>query len=290
MYALISLGLVVLLVGVGSAIIFFSTRSKKATSVSSSSTDAGTTDAGVSPGVIPSPPLTAPSSPSPTSSADASVAPDARSLDSIVDAGLLRHPWLTQTPRPSKQDATALVPITEDTPLLGAQHAKVTLVLFAGLHGKANRDQLSVIATMLDKYPTSLRLAIRLLPMSDHRSDETKALSALQAFSKKHEPDAVWSFLTGDESATPATPSAKARKLLDADRQLAGQLMVRITPTLFVNGRRFNGFMPSSKLRFWIDEELKAAKAELVAGTKQDILYSSRSLFWITDGDADRKR
>ena len=53
------------------------------------------------------------------------------------------------------------------------------------------------------------------------------------------------------------SPATQAR--LDADRRLADDLRVKGTPTIFVNGRQFEGKLDLDE---WVDTE--------IAGTKKD--------------------
>jgi protein-disulfide isomerase len=209
----------------------------------------------------------------------------------------------------SPDDTTALVPIGKDTPVLGPRDAPVTIVLFGDLQCPYTRRARVAIDKLLQQYGGDLRVAVRHLPLPMHDKAEaaaemaasTHALAGAPAFwrflqsatdnqsSWSDSALAGWSVAAGAPRAAleRATREHAHKAVVDDDRNVAGRLMVRATPTFFVNGRRIDGMPSQSALSDAIDREMAAARAALLAGTPANKLYAARVLFNVTSAAAD---
>ena len=74
---------------------------------------------------------------------------------------------------------------------------------------------------------------------------------------------------------TTAISTKKYQSTLDDDTKLSTTLGASGTPTFFINGRQIVGAQPYSAFKDVIDQEIKAAKAELARGTSQGMLYDT---------------
>ena len=266
------------------------------------------------PPTVVTPPTTTTTPPVPPPGADA--APDGPDDDSGADdAGPPPAPrvWVTGDAGATyPADATALIPIDADTAVLGPRDALVTVVLFADMQCPYTRRARLAIERLLSRYESEMRVAVRHLPLSEHPDAELAAEVGASVYALAG-PQAFWTTfgkmtdnqtsLSKEEMLEWAEDAAVDRGKLAAaltahtyqgtvrrDVALAGQLMVRATPTFFINGRRFNGMQSQSDLVDAVEAERLAARAALGSGTKPSALYASRVKFNVTSGAADRRR
>jgi predicted DsbA family dithiol-disulfide isomerase len=165
---------------------------------------------------------------------------------------------------------------------------------------------------LLDQYDTELRVAFRHLPLSQHKGADraaevaaaTMALSGPAAFWKmfetltehqsRQDDDQLltWAEEAGSDRTKlkTALDAGTYTRVVEQDRSVARRLMVRDTPTFFINGRRLNGMQSQSILVDEVEQERSAARAALGSGTKPPMLYHARVLFNVTAGAADRRR
>ena len=298
-YAFVGMGLLLLIGGV-IAVFYYVIDSPSRTS------------AATSPLTPPPPTVFAPPPPPtmpPPTTPDASEPPDG---DSPEEAGapLLSRPW----PVPSTadaaypEDAAALIPVTPDTVVVGSRDAQVTMVLFADLRCPYTRRARLAVERLVNQYPSELRVSVRHLPLSEQPASAEAAEIAVGAlvlhgpktfwdvFEKltenpsDHDRDSLlgWARDAGaDETQLRAALGSGAyRGAVERDVKLAGQLMVRATPTFFVNGIRLNGMQPQATLSDAVETERLAA---LGSGVKPASRYASRVLFNVTSAAADRR-
>ena len=209
-------------------------------------------------------------------------------------------------------DAIALVPIDEDTIVVGSRDALVTIVLFADMQCPYTRRARLAIERLLAQFDSDLRVAVRHLPLSEHADAEAAAEAATGTymlggasafwtfFEKATENQAsltranllTWAVGTGVDQTKLETgmDAGTYLAIVKRDLQLAGQLMVRATPTFFINGRRFNGMQSQSNLADAVDSERMAARVVLSSGTRPEVLYKKRVVFNMTSAAADRRR
>ena len=79
----------------------------------------------------------------------------------------------------------------------------------------------------------------------------------------------------GRRAELEALPAVRVR--IEEDLLLAAQLFVRATPTLFVNGKRLEGFQPQPVLAAAVGRERQAGLFALLAGTSADEVYVRRT-------------
>lgn len=210
------------------------------------------------------------------------------------------------------EDAKALIPVDADTIVIGSRDALVTIVLFADLQCPYTRRARVALERLLAQFESELRVAVRHLPLSEHADAPLAAEIATGAYALGGA-SAFWFFFekaTDNQAAlergsmlTWAQDTGVLRSKLEAeldagtyratvdrDAELAGQLMVRATPTFFVNGRRFNGMQPQSDLVDAVESERLAARVVLSSGARPATLYQARVRFNVTSAGADRLR
>lgn len=206
-------------------------------------------------------------------------------------------------------DTTALIPIAKETPVLGSRDALATIVLFADMQCPYTRRARIAIETLMTRHGNSLRVAVRHRPIPSHDQAERAAEIAATAGALAG-PQVFWRLFTtltdnqvnwtpGDmirwakEVGAPAAALERAldthryQEIVDADHALAARLMVRATPTLFVNGKRIDGIGSVSQLDAIVASEIGAARALLAKGAPRAKLYSARVRFHVTSADAD---
>lgn len=301
-YAFVGLGSLLLLAGVGIAFYFVLQAPTPPPTPSPVST-------------VTPPPLTPPPTPPvpKTPEEDASpLAPDDPSEDAARDAGLPERTWPSPRDTSYPEDATALIPIEPGTAVMGSRDALVTVLVFVNMRCPYSRRARAALERLMVQYDSELRVAIRHLPVSEYPGSELSAEVAASTYALEN-PQIFWNVfekLTENQAdhtrdkllgwaSDAGADEAKLRAALDArshrsivarDVELAGQLMVRATPTFFVNGRRFDGMQPQATLVDAIEAERLAARAASNSGTKPTALYSSRVRFNVTSAAADRRR
>lgn len=297
-YALVGLGSLLLLAGVGIA--FYFVMESPAPTPSPVST------------VTPPPLAPPPAPPMPKPPEDARpLDPDGPAEDAARDAGLPERTWPSPPNASYPEDATALIPIEPGTAVMGSRDALVTVVLFANMRCPYSRRARAALERLMVQYDSELRVAVRHLPVSEYPGSELSAEVAASTYALEG-PQIFWSVfekLTENQAdhtrdkllgwaSDAGADEDKLRAALDAhshrsvvqrDVELAGQLMVRATPTFFVNGRRFDGMQPQATLVDAIEAERIAARAASSSGTKPAALYSARVLFNVTSAAADRR-
>jgi protein-disulfide isomerase len=185
------------------------------------------------------------------------------------------------TPAPPKLlDDPVAIPIA-GAPTLGPENARITLVEFSDFQCPYCMKAMAQLNAVLKAYPSQVRLVFKQFPLDSHSQAATAAAAALAAerqgkFWPMH--DALFAnrerlsrqtilnvaaglnldmkrFTADLESAD--IRHAVARDLQDGDR--AG---VEATPTVFIDGKRYNGMLDLESLRPILDAELKTrAKA-----------------------------
>jgi len=163
-----------------------------------------------------------------------------------------------------------------DAPVRGPANARITLVEFSDFQCPfcvAATPQLDVL---LKAYPSQVKLIFKEFPLDSHSQAAMAATAALAAnkqgkFWQMH--DAMFA-LRGNLSRKKVIElagglgldmkrfladmdSAEIKHAVDRDISEGEHIGVDSTPTLFVNGRRFNGELTVAKLKPIIDDELK---------------------------------
>ncbi len=206
-------------------------------------------------------------------------------------------------------DITALIPISKDTPVIGTRDALVTVMLFADMECPYTRRARIALDKLATRYGVDLRIAVRHLPIPSHPHAELAAEIAAAAGALANS-TALWKVFTSmtdnqsslteadmfrwaEEAGVPATALRRGveehayRRIVELDKNLAGRLMVRDTPTFFINGEKIDGMESDAMLIGAIDKELVAARAALSGGTPKPKLYATRVKFHVTSAAAD---
>jgi protein-disulfide isomerase len=256
------------------------------------------------------PPLAPPTPPVP-STPEEDVTPLDPKADSEDDAGIPERTWPSPANASYPEDAAALIPIESGTAVMGSRDALVTVLVFVNMRCPYSRRARAALERLMSQYDSELRVAVRHLPVSEYPDSEISAEVAAGTYALEG-PKVFWSVfekLTENQSdhtrdkllewaSDAGANETKLQTALDArsfrsvvqrDVELAGQLMVRATPTFFVNGRRFDGMQPQATLVDAIEAERLAARAASSSGTKPAALYSSRVRFNVTSAAADRR-
>ena len=201
--------------------------------------------------------------------------------------------------RSSPEDARAPLPVDASRPVWGSKDALVTLVVFGDLECEHTRRAFSALGRLKHKLGDELRIVWRHRPLAKHEHARSAALYAAALHARSG--DEAFFRLVSSSSKSPAPPTARAlerwtpssseQPTLDAvraakvaaerlaqDLVLAGQLRVRATPTLFINGIRVDGYASYDELQRLVERELVGARATLASGIARRELYSRRTL------------
>src|ERR1700722_19867353 len=197
----------------------------------------------------------------------------------------------------SEEDAP--VPIDARNPTWGSRNAVVTIVEFADFQCPFCRVGEATMARLRAAYgPDTLRIVWKNSPLDFHDQAHPTAEAAAAIFATAGN-DAFWKFhdsaFAGQAdlglenplkwaSDAGVTDLAGLRATLtdhkwaaavDADRTEGEKLGVRGTPTFFVNGVMVVGAQPLEKFQALVDDQVKAARAKLTAGTTPEHLYAA---------------
>jgi protein-disulfide isomerase len=184
-----------------------------------------------------------------------------------VDASPLMHPKLLEDP--------VVIPI-DGAPFLGPKDARVTLVEFSDFQCPYCAQAVVRLNAVLKAYPNQVKLVFKQYPLDMHSQAALAAAAALAAHRQgKFWPlhDAMYADRTHLSRTTilamagavgldtkrfeqdwdsPAVKQALAREEAEGDK--AG---VEATPTVFIDGQKYNGSLDLDAIRPIIEAELK---------------------------------
>jgi protein-disulfide isomerase len=192
----------------------------------------------------------------------------------------------------------AAVPIDARNPTWGSRTAPVTIVEFADFQCGFCRMVEPTLAKLRATYgPETLRIVWKNAPLEFHPEAHpaaevgagVMALAGNEAFWKYH--DAVfanqadmgvdhyyaWAKEAGVADAKALRSGLESRawaQSVDADLREGAGIGVQGTPTFFVDGVEIVGAQPYEAFQAIVDDELKAARAKLAAGTPADRVYA----------------
>ena len=167
------------------------------------------------------------------------------------------------------------IPVT-GAPIIGPQNASITLVEFSDFQCPYCYKAVPELQAVMKAFPTQVKLIFKQFPLDIHSQAAFAAAAALAAqrqgkFWDLH--DAMFGQhgrlshdiivkLAGDSKLdmkrfTADVASPEIRKTVDKDRVEGETIGVDSTPTLFVNGRRYNGPITLAALKPVIEGELK---------------------------------
>ncbi len=201
-----------------------------------------------------------------------------------------RGPWAEH------QDTPRVAVPVEGTPGRGADAPLVTMVVFSDFQCPYCRRSAPTLDRVLQAYPDTVRLYFRNLPLGIHEHAEMAAEAAVEARAQGGD-EAFWAFhdrlfsghgLAVDDlvedagdiglDATRMRVALRGRvheEDVERDVQLAVDLGITGTPTLFVNGRPFLGIPDEDQLHEIVDEEIGLAREAMERGIPQGQLYAA---------------
>jgi protein-disulfide isomerase len=190
-------------------------------------------------------------------------------------------------------DAIYKVPLA-GSPTRGPADALVTVVMFSNHECGFCRRAYKVMLAALKKHPKTLRLVYKHFPLSDNTGALLSARAAACVAKQKGQA-AFWAFhdkavnaddlsqteLLAHAKTAGADPQAVSRCLkakqglptVKADRKLGENLGIDGTPTLYVNGKRYPGYLSPPALEEAIVEARARAQAAVKSGVKPARVY-----------------
>ena len=163
-----------------------------------------------------------------------------------------------------------------ESPSMGPDHAKVTIVAFSNFQCPYCMRGANIIRSVLEEYPNDVRLVYKHLPLEFHPQAEPAARASIAAdrqgkFWEMHDllfgnqrdlSDETYVRLAGDlgldvKKFNADYVNSKIVELVKQDKVLAGQLGIRSTPVFFINGVQLNGAQPKERFKTIIDRWLK---------------------------------
>lgn len=165
---------------------------------------------------------------------------------------------------------------TEGSPFIGPPEAPITLVEFSDFQCPYCVKAVPQLRAVLKAYPTQVKLIFKQFPLDIHSQAAFAATAALAA----HQQGKFWAmhdliFAEHGDLSRPAILALAARLALDTkrfeadlDARATQQAVARDvadgtragvhgTPTLFINGRHYNGALIADALKAVLDAELK---------------------------------
>ena len=164
-------------------------------------------------------------------------------------------------------------------PILGAEDAPVTIVMFTDLECPYCARAEKILTELEEQYEGEVRVAYRALPLPFHKFATLAAKAALAADEQGRYVDYQRVLLDNQHDLErehleqyavdldldlgafrEAIDSKRIADRVRADEDEAARLGVRGTPTIFINGKRINGAQPIGVLRKTVDESLTATR------------------------------
>jgi protein-disulfide isomerase len=181
-----------------------------------------------------------------------------------------------EAPKPHKTlDDPVTIP-TAGAPVLGPANAAVTLVEFSDFQCPFCFEGAAQLHTLLKAYPTQLKLIFKQYPLDTHSQAALAAAASIAA----HRQGKFWAlhdamFEKRQDLSRPSLMAMAKRVGLDMqrfsadldsadvhavvthDREDGDRAGVEGTPTVFIDGQRYNGLLELDNLRPVIEGELK---------------------------------
>jgi protein-disulfide isomerase len=202
---------------------------------------------------------------------------------------------------PASGEQDAAVPIDAQNPSWGSRTALVTIVEFADFQCPFCRvGEVTMARLRAANGPDTLRIVWKNAPLDFHDQAHPTAeagaavfaIAGNDAFWKFHrsafggqadlglENSIKWAADAGVADTTALRAGLAAHRwaaAVDADLAEGQKLGVSGTPTFFVNGIPVVGAQPVEKFQALVDDQVKAARAKLAAGTAPERLYAELS-------------
>lgn len=197
-------------------------------------------------------------------------------LSEVITQAMAWQPPVA-TGKPSSFDQRAALQVAVHDHVLGQHTAPITLMLFGDLRCPHTARELVALVELVQDQPAQYRLVWRHRPLDVYPLSHALAFVAEQISVQQGEP-AFWRFIVTvarwggaittddllalqtafDPSETKGPPALGTSELLERierDRLIAMTFAIRATPTLFINGYRYEGELPQSELDEALDEE-----------------------------------
>jgi protein-disulfide isomerase len=173
-----------------------------------------------------------------------------------------------RTPRVPHIDVSA-------APSKGAASGRVSVVEFVDYECPHCKHAQTLMRQLVDEYPNDLKVYFKHYPLSSHTNARLAAEGAVAA----HKQGKFWPFNEKiwaiSENLTPAGMEKAAKEggldvkrwrldldaedvkaRVDQDKSEGNDLGINATPSIYINGRKYNDPLDIASLRDWIDEEL----------------------------------
>jgi protein-disulfide isomerase len=202
------------------------------------------------------------------------------------------------TGNPSPIDRKAALEVATGDHALGSQRAPITLMLFGDLHCRYTLQSLRLLSRRVQEQPNEYRLVWRQRPLDVHPEAFAtattaerlalqygeisfwrfvRAVSRLKGSASTSDVDTIAHALQiGSAKMSDAAAVSKAAGRLERDRVIGLTYSIHATPTLFVNGLRFEGRMANQLLDEVIEEESDAVQALRDDSVPQAQIYTIR--------------
>jgi protein-disulfide isomerase len=202
---------------------------------------------------------------------------------------------------PASGEEDAAVPIDARNPTWGSRTALVTIVEFADFQCPFCRVGEATMARLrAANGPDTLRIVWKNAPLDFHDEAHPTAEAGAAVFATVGN-DAFWKFhrsafagqadlglensvkwageagMTDSSGLRASLVAHRWAPAVDADLAEGQKLGVHGTPTFFVNGIAVVGAQPLETFQALVDDQVKAARAKLAAGTTPDRLYAELS-------------
>ena len=192
-------------------------------------------------------------------------------------------------------NAIYAMPLDGD-PMVGNGLAPVTMVGFLDPQCHFCRQSISVLDAVLAKHKGQVRFVLRAFPLADDPVSTMASQAAIEVYGEKG-PDAFWRFEKKVFAADHLTRAVvetlargvgadpgRLRKALDAQTHkgavarsvaVGHRFGVAGTPSFFINGKKYPGFLDEAELDQAIDEAGRRAKTLLGQGVTPQKLYAA---------------
>ncbi len=188
---------------------------------------------------------------------------------------------------PVLEDAIAIP--TAGAPSLGPEKAKITLVEFSDFQCPYCAVAAPVLSALLKDYPDQVKLIFKQYPLEIHNQAALAAAAALAAkkqgkfwemhdamFANRHNLSREQLLVMAKGIGLDMTKfqadldSPAIKKELEQDVKDGDDARVEGTPTLFINGQRYNGPLNAAALKTILDQQLKKAETPAAVPVKAE--------------------
>ena len=173
-----------------------------------------------------------------------------------------------RTQRPPRIDVSA-------APVKGNPSGRVTVIEFVDYECPHCKHAQALMRQVVEEYPKDVKMYFKHFPLSSHANARLAAEGAVAA----HKQGKFWQFnekvWANSENLTPAVLEKAAKEVgldvarwrtdidsdaiksqVQADKSEGNDLGVLATPSIYINGRKYEDPLEIASFRDWIDEEL----------------------------------